>query len=259
MCTNILLVSIFVTKRQTVKTLLETIKHIPVAYKNSIMNNYISSDISNIINTNKTYKTLLLDLILHFSDYESNTKDINYISRIINDSFIQDVIVERNCNENKCGYLLCKEKVHTRRNSTLLKTIDPFDNAKINWTSILNENQNDFLYYNKKFCSKTCYIKNNYMLIQIKEVDELLINREYSSMINALQDIAEKNENKIELWDDKLNEYDIIKRLNDIAIKDSEEANNSVYTTPDVSMNEDNDSIIIKENKDVTLFDHDNT
>lgn len=97
------------------------------------------------------------------------------------------------------------------------------------------------------------------MLIQIKEVDELLINREYSSMINALQDIAEKNENKIELWDDKLNEYDIIKRLNDIAIKDSEEANNSVYTTPDVSMNEDNDSIIIKENKDVTLFDHDNT
>lgn len=97
------------------------------------------------------------------------------------------------------------------------------------------------------------------MLIQIKEVDELLINREYSSMINALQDIAEKNENKIELWDDKLNEYDIIKRLNDIAIKDSEDANNSVYTTPDVSMNEDNDSIIIKENKDVTLFDHDNT
>jgi len=97
------------------------------------------------------------------------------------------------------------------------------------------------------------------MLIQIKEVDELLINREYSSMVNALQDIAEKNENKIELWDDKLNEYDIIKRLNDIAIKDSEEANNSVYTTPDVSMNEDNDSIIIKENKDVTLFDHDNT
>ena len=29
-------------------------------------------------------------------------------------------------------------------------------------------------------------------------------------------------------------------------------------TTPDVSMN-DEDDIIIKENKDVTLFDHDNT
>ncbi|SGZ38127.1 uncharacterized protein HGUI_00327 [Hanseniaspora guilliermondii] len=222
------------------------------------MNKYISKDVDNIIKSNKSYKTLLLDLILHFSDFESNTKDLNFISRIIDESFIQDVIVERNCNENKCGYLLCKEKINTRKNSTLLKTIDPFDNAKLNWTSILNENQNDFLYYNKKFCSKTCYIKNNYMVLQIKDVDELLINRDYSSMIKSLQDIAEKNENKIELWDDKLNEYDIIKRLNDIAIEDKDEANNSMYTTPDVSMNDDDD-IIIKENKDVTLFDHDNT
>ncbi|KAL6931236.1 hypothetical protein ACO0R3_002697 [Hanseniaspora guilliermondii] len=222
------------------------------------MNKYISKDVDNIIKSNKSYKTLLLDLILHFSDFESNTKDLNFISRIIDESFIQDVIVERNCNENKCGYLLCKEKINTRKNSTLLKTIDPFDNAKLNWTSILNENQNDFLYYNKKFCSKTCYIKNNYMVLQIKDVDELLINRDYSSMIKSLQDIAEKNENKIELWDDKLNEYDIIKRLNDIAIDDKDEANNSMYTTPDVSMNDDDD-IIIKENKDVTLFDHDNT
>ncbi|KAL6934177.1 hypothetical protein ACO0OL_002717 [Hanseniaspora opuntiae] len=222
------------------------------------MNKYISNDIDDIIKSNKSYKTLLLDLILHFSDYESNTKDLNFISRIIDDSFIQDVIVERNCNENKCGYLLCREKISTRRNSTLLKTIDPFDNAKLNWTNILNENQNDFLYYNKKFCSKTCYIKNNYMVLQIKDVDELLINREYSSMINSLQEIAEKNENKVELWDDKLNEYDIIKRLNDIALEDREEANNTMNTTPDVSMN-DEDDIIIKENKDVTLFDHDNT
>ena len=222
------------------------------------MNKYISNDINSIIKSNKSYKTLLLDLILHFSDYESNTKDLNFISRIIDDSFIQDVIVERNCNENKCGYLLCREKISTRRNSTLLKTIDPFDNAKLNWTNILNENQNDFLYYNKKFCSKTCYIKNNYMVLQIKDVDELLINREYSSMINSLQEIAEKNENKVELWDDKLNEYDIIKRLNDIALEDREEANNTMNTTPDVSMN-DEDDIIIKENKDVTLFDHDNT
>lgn len=221
------------------------------------MNKYISNDIDSIIKSNKSYKTLLLDLILHFSDYESNTKDLNFISRIIDDSFIQDVIVERNCNENKCGYLLCREKISTRRNSTLLKTIDPFDNAKLNWTNILNENQNDFLYYNKKFCSKTCYIKNNYMVLQIKDVDELLINREYSSMINSLQEIAEKNENKVELWDDKLNEYDIIKRLNDIALEDREEAN-TMNTTPDVSMN-DEDDIIIKENKDVTLFDHDNT
>lgn len=221
------------------------------------MNKYISNDIDDIIKSNKSYKTLLLDLILHFSDYESNTKDLNFISRIIDDSFIQDVIVERNCNENKCGYLLCREKISTRRNSTLLKTIDPFDNAKLNWTNILNENQNDFLYYNKKFCSKTCYIKNNYMVLQIKDVDELLINREYSSMINSLQEIAEKNENKVELWDDKLNEYDIIKRLNDIALEDREEAN-TMNTTPDVSMN-DEDDIIIKENKDVTLFDHDNT
>lgn len=156
------------------------------------MNKYISNDIDDIIKSNKSYKTLLLDLILHFSDYESNTTDLNFISRIIDDSFIQDVIVERNCNENKCGYLLCREKISTRRNSTLLKTIDPFDNAKLNWTNILNENQNDFLYYNKKFCSKTCYIKNNYMVLQIKDVDELLINREYSSMINSLQEIAEK-------------------------------------------------------------------
>ncbi|CAI8501736.1 unnamed protein product [Hanseniaspora opuntiae] len=222
------------------------------------MNKYISNDIDDIIKSNKSYKTLLLDLILHFSDYESNTKDLNFISRIIDDSFIQDVIVERNCNENKCGYLLCREKISTRRNSTLLKTIDPFDNAKLNWTNILNENQNDFLYYNKKFCSKTCYIKNNYMVLQIKDVDELLINREYSSMINSLQEIAEKNENKVELWDDKLNEYDIIKRLNDIALEDRDEANNTMNTTPDVSMN-DEDDIIIKENKDVTLFDHDNT
>lgn len=222
------------------------------------MNKYISNDIDDIIKSNKSYKTLLLDLILHFSDYESNTTDLNFISRIIDDSFIQDVIVERNCNENKCGYLLCREKISTRRNSTLLKTIDPFDNAKLNWTNILNENQNDFLYYNKKFCSKTCYIKNNYMVLQIKDVDELLINREYSSMINSLQEIAEKNENKVELWDDKLNEYDIIKRLNDIALEDREEANNTMNTTPDVSMN-DEDDIIIKENKDVTLFDHDNT
>lgn len=222
------------------------------------MNKYISNDIDDIIKSNKSYKTLLLDLILHFSDYESNTKDLNFISRIIDDSFIQDVIVERNCNENKCGYLLCREKISTRRNSTLLKTIDPFDNAKLNWTNILNENQNDFLYYNKKFCSKTCYIKNNYMVLQIKDVDELLINREYSSMINSLQEIAEKNENKVELWDDKLNEYDIIKRLNDIALEDREEASNTMNTTPDVSMN-DEDDIIIKENKDVTLFDHDNT
>lgn len=221
------------------------------------MNKYISNDIDDIIKSNKSYKTLLLDLILHFSDYESNTKDLNFISRIIDDSFIQDVIVERNCNENKCGYLLCREKISTRRNSTLLKTIDPFDNAKLNWTNILNENQNDFLYYNKKFCSKTCYIKNNYMVLQIKDVDELLINREYSSMINSLQEIAEKNENKVELWDDKLNEFDIIKRLNDIALEDREEAN-TMNTTPDVSMN-DEDDIIIKENKDVTLFDHDNT
>lgn len=222
------------------------------------MNKYISNDIDDIIKSNKSYKTLLLDLILHFSDYESNTTDLNFISRIIDDSFIQDVIVERNCNENKCGYLLCREKISTRRNSTLLKTIDPFDNAKLNWTNILNENQNDFLYYNKKFCSKTCYIKNNYMVLQIKDVDELLINREYSSMINSLQEIAEKNENKVELWDDKLNEFDIIKRLNDIALEDREEANNTMNTTPDVSMN-DEDDIIIKENKDVTLFDHDNT
>lgn len=222
------------------------------------MNKYISNDIDDIIKSNKSYKTLLLDLILHFSDYESNTKDLNFISRIIDDSFIQDVIVERNCNENKCGYLLCREKISTRRNSTLLKTIDPFDNAKLNWTNILNENQNDFLYYNKKFCSKTCYIKNNYMVLQIKDVDELLINREYSSMISSLQEIAEKNENKVELWDDKLNEFDIIKRLNDIALEDREEANNTMNTTPDVSMN-DEDDIIIKENKDVTLFDHDNT
>lgn len=96
------------------------------------------------------------------------------------------------------------------------------------------------------------------MVLQIKDVDELLINREYSSMINSLQEIAEKNENKVELWDDKLNEYDIIKRLNDIALEDREEANNTMNTTPDVSMN-DEDDIIIKENKDVTLFDHDNT
>ncbi|CAI8501818.1 unnamed protein product [Hanseniaspora opuntiae] len=96
------------------------------------------------------------------------------------------------------------------------------------------------------------------MVLQIKDVDELLINREYSSMINSLQEIAEKNENKVELWDDKLNEYDIIKRLNDIALEDREEASNTMNTTPDVSMN-DEDDIIIKENKDVTLFDHDNT
>lgn len=96
------------------------------------------------------------------------------------------------------------------------------------------------------------------MVLQIKDVDELLINREYSSMINSLQEIAEKNENKVELWDDKLNEFDIIKRLNDIALEDREEANNTMNTTPDVSMN-DEDDIIIKENKDVTLFDHDNT
>lgn len=96
------------------------------------------------------------------------------------------------------------------------------------------------------------------MVLQIKDVDELLINREYSSMINSLQEIAEKNKNKVELWDDKLNEYDIIKRLNDIALEDREEANNTMNTTPDVSMN-DEDDIIIKENKDVTLFDHDNT
>lgn len=222
------------------------------------MSKYTSNDIDNIIKSNKSYKTLLLDLILHFSDYESNTKDLNFISRIIDDSFIQDVIVERNCNENKCGYLLCGEKINTRRNSTLLKTIDPFDNAKLNWTNILKENQNDFLYHNKKFCCKACYIKNNYMVLQIKDVDELLINREYSSMINSLQEIAEKKENKVELWDDKLNEYDIIKRLNDIALEEREEANNTMNTTPDVSMN-DEDDIVIKENKDVTLFDHDNT
>lgn len=96
------------------------------------------------------------------------------------------------------------------------------------------------------------------MVLQIKDVDELLINREYSSMISSLQEIAEKNENKVELWDDKLNEFDIIKRLNDIALEDREEANNTMNTTPDVSMN-DEDDIIIKENKDVTLFDHDNT
>ncbi|CAI8501825.1 unnamed protein product [Hanseniaspora opuntiae] len=85
------------------------------------MNKYISNDIDSIIKSNKSYKTLLLDLILHFSDYESNTKDLNFISRIIDDSFIQDVIVERNCNENKCGYLLCREKISTRRNSTTIE------------------------------------------------------------------------------------------------------------------------------------------
>ncbi|XBW36153.1 hypothetical protein QEN19_001733 [Hanseniaspora menglaensis] len=213
---------------------------------------FVSSEIQTLIRENNKYKHLILNLILHYSDAEGNSNDINYLSRIINEEFVQDLIVERNCNSNKCGYVLCGNKVSTRRNSTLLKTVDPYNNAKINWTMILKENPNDPLYYNKKFCSKTCYIKNNYMLLQIKDVDELLVNREYHSMIRTLDDIAKKNENKIELWDDKLNDFDIIERLREMTI---EQVKSNATTTPDVSMNDDDD-IIVKENENVTLFDH---
>lgn len=214
---------------------------------------FVSTEIQTLIASNFKYKNLLLELLLHYSDSEGNTKDINYLSRIIDNDFIQDLIVERNCNTNKCGYILCKEKVKTRRNSTLLKTVDPYNKAKINWTMILNENPNDPLYYNKKFCSKTCYIKNNYMLLQLKDVDELLINRDYKKMIENLDDIAKSNDNKIELWDDGLDEYDIIRRLREMTIEKGEEAKNE---TQDVSMDNDDD-IVIRENQNVTLFDHD--
>ncbi|OBA28573.1 hypothetical protein HANVADRAFT_54927 [Hanseniaspora valbyensis NRRL Y-1626] len=216
-------------------------------------NSFVSSEIQELIKNNNKYKNLLLDLILHYADAESNSKDLNYLSRIIDNNFIEDLVIERNCNTNKCGYILCKEKISTRRNSTLLKTVDPYDNAKINWTMILKENPNDPLYYNKKFCSKTCYIKNNYMLLQIKDVDELLINRDYNSMISKLEEIAKNNENKIELWDDRLNEYDIIRRLQEMAIEQVEDAKKEAA---DVSMEDGSDEIIVKENENVTLFEH---